>query len=35
VLIALHVAGVAWSSARHGENLVAAMISGKKRAVDD
>lgn len=31
-LIALHVAGVAFSSWRHGENLVAAMIHGRKRA---
>jgi cytochrome b len=31
VLIAIHVAGVAYSSLRHGENLVAAMFSGLKR----
>jgi cytochrome b len=30
-LVALHVAGVVWESRRHGENLVAAMISGVKR----
>lgn len=31
-LVALHVAGVAFSSWRHGDNLVAAMIHGRKRA---
>jgi cytochrome b len=31
VLIALHVAGVAFSSWRHRENLVASMINGRKR----
>jgi cytochrome b len=30
-LVAMHVAGVVWESWRHGENLVAAMITGKKR----
>lgn len=29
--IVLHVMGVAYASWRHGENLVAAMISGRKR----
>jgi cytochrome b len=31
-LVALHVGGVVYTSFRHGENLVAAMWSGEKRA---
>src|ERR1700716_2420961 len=34
VLAALHVAGVAFTSIRHRENLVAGMLHGKKRATD-
>lgn len=32
VLVALHVGGVIFSSLRHGENLVLAMIHGRKQA---
>jgi len=35
VLIALHVSGVALASFRHHENLVAAMLHGRKRAATD
>jgi cytochrome b len=34
-LVVMHVSGVVFSSLRHGENLVAAMVHGRKRAPGD
>jgi cytochrome b len=32
VMIVMHLAGVVFSSIAHGENLVRAMLTGRKRA---
>jgi cytochrome b len=34
VLVPLHLAGVVHAGRRHGENLVAAMLNGRKRPDD-
>lgn len=34
-LVGIHIAGVVWTSIKGGENLVAAMVHGKKRAASE
>ena len=34
IAVPLHVLGVVWESVRHHENLVAAMLTGRKRSVE-
>ena len=34
ILVAIHVLGVAYASYRHRENLIAAMLHGRKRDIE-